>query len=124
MITALRSGTPGEIDGLLRCGMRLDAVDDYGRSLLHLAAAAGETQIARHLLQRGAHIMRNPFDGRTALHAACEGGHTETVALLLNAGASPVVRDSRGLTPADCAAARGHHDAIRAVLASSCGKPC
>uniref|UniRef100_A0A7S3WY31 Ankyrin repeat protein n=1 Tax=Strombidinopsis acuminata TaxID=141414 RepID=A0A7S3WY31_9SPIT len=117
----LCTGTPGEIDRLLRIGMRIDAVDHYGRTLLHLAAAAGETDVVYHLLRRSPQLVRvrNPLDGSTALHAACEGGHIETVALLLQSGGSAVARDSRGRTPVECAAAYGHHACVGLFLTLS-----
>ena len=101
--------------------MRLDAVDEYGRSLLHLAAAAGETHMVQFLLARGAPILTNPLDGRSPLHDACEGGHTGAAALLLGAGASTATTDRDGRNPAECAAARGHMDTVRLVFETALG---
>ncbi|MCK0197425.1 ankyrin repeat domain-containing protein [Ancylobacter sp. 6x-1] len=63
-------------------GMTVD-----GWTALMAACAAGHTDTAALLLDRGGKVNQGATDdGRTALMGACQGGHTETAALLLNRG--------------------------------------
>jgi uncharacterized protein len=86
-------------------------VDVYSQSSfarvtpLGSAAAAGETSIARRLLDAGADVNARSLDGEfTPLHAAAQRGDAELVRLLLERGADRTARDSEGRTPDDLAA--------------------
>lgn len=82
---------------VVKAGCPVEAAARSGDTGLHLAAAAGRTDLVRALL--GA-LEQVPSDGRhrpcgaadcTPLHLAAAGGHASAVALLLSAGA-PVNR--------------------------------
>ena len=65
-------------------------------SPLARAAAAGETEMVRLLLQAGADADAAEPDGTTALMLAAQAGSFEVVELLLAAGASGSARDASG----------------------------
>ena len=63
----------------------IDAVDQYERSVLHLAALNGNT---RHLINAGAHINLKDGIGQTPLTLALHMGHSNTAKYLIDYGAS------------------------------------
>ncbi|KAK3317771.1 ankyrin repeat-containing domain protein [Cercophora scortea] len=65
----------------------LESRDEAGCTPLHIAAEAGETAIARELIQLGAAVDSVDRIGRTALHMAARYGRVETVDMLLDYGA-------------------------------------
>ncbi|KAK3689539.1 ankyrin repeat-containing domain protein [Podospora appendiculata] len=74
-------GVPGQVEELL------ESRDEAGCTPLHIAAEAGETSIARELIQLGASVDSVDRIGRTALHMAARYGRVETVDMLLDCGA-------------------------------------
>jgi ankyrin repeat protein len=89
-------------------GKDINARDAAGWTLLHAAAAAGQTEAARYLLENGAEIDAGDVTRRTALHLAAMEGREEVVRLLLERGANRNAQDVTGSTPAQVAAAHGH----------------
>jgi ankyrin repeat protein len=81
--------------------------DTVAMSLLHVAIAANQIEMARLLLGRGADPNRRNADGRLPLHDCFELGRDEFKEILLEGGATPDV----------CAAAAyGLHDQLREIL--------
>ena len=70
---------------------------------LHSAAAAGQVEIARWLLERGAAVDARQRGGYTALHAAAQNGDLPLVELLLAHGAARALRTADGKSAADFA---------------------
>ena len=82
-----------------------------GSTLLHIAAAHGEIEIARLLISHGADVnTRSERPGRgTPLHAAAASGHHEMVEILVAAGANPAAIDGQfGVTADEWARFFGH----------------
>jgi hypothetical protein len=118
-------GTVAELEELLRCGARVDSVDEDGNSALHAAALAGEMPVLQWLLDRGADPLFRGQDGRTALHAAAEAGHQDACEALCQACLSCGHRmllqmlqaeDSQGKSAAQLAVAGHHLDVVRMLL--------
>ena len=83
-----------------------------GHTALHWAAARGETDAARWLLEEaGADANAENAEGATPLHAAASNGRVEVMGVLARHGADPAARDENGESPAEAAAKRGHADA-------------
>jgi uncharacterized protein len=72
---------------LLAHGAHPDAVDDSGRTALHLACEKGQEQIVRLLLQKGAQLDLKDDSGMTALHLAATSGSEGTILALLEQSA-------------------------------------
>ena len=68
-----------------------------GSSPLHLVAWAGQLDIARHLLDRGADTEAKDERGISPLHNAASIGHLGTVRYLLGGGAEIGAKDTRFL---------------------------
>lgn len=66
---------------------------------LHVAAAAGEVDRVRRLLDEGADVNAQGNAGQTALHQAVTRGHQEVVRVLLDRGADVGIEDDSGETP-------------------------
>ena len=66
----------------------IDAVDQYERSVLHLAALNGNTRLVCALIDAGAHINLKDGIGQTPLTLALHMGHSNTAKYLIEYGAS------------------------------------
>lgn len=75
----------------------LDTMGDFtaesetGNTLLHLAAAKGNTELVRFLLEKKTSPRGKNRQGKTALELAQEGGQQETADLLIAHGGVPLV---------------------------------
>ena len=82
-----------------------------GRTPLHEAAARGEAEIGRLLIEHGADVnARGGIRDATPLHAAAVCGHRELVNLLLGANADPKAVDDLGATAEEWAESFGHSE--------------
>ncbi|HNV68325.1 MAG TPA: ankyrin repeat domain-containing protein [Candidatus Ozemobacteraceae bacterium] len=77
----------------------LHAVDQRGRTPLHIAAEHRFAEIVKYLLTAGARVDAVDFSGRTALHLACQRADQLIVSQLLEAGASLTTPDADQRTP-------------------------
>ena len=70
---------------LLQCllpRINIDAVNNYGYTLLILASANGNAQIAKYLLNQGADVRAQTNQGTNSFILAAEKGHLEIVKAL------------------------------------------
>ncbi len=72
------------------------------------AAANGDTQKAKELLDKGADVNAKSDDGLAALVYAAWYGHTDTADMLIRNKANVDARDTFGISAQMFAAARGH----------------
>jgi ankyrin repeat protein/glyoxylase-like metal-dependent hydrolase (beta-lactamase superfamily II)/Tol biopolymer transport system component len=105
---------------LVKDPARPRARDQQGRSLLHLAAAAGHLQMARWLIERGAEIDARTVQMSTPLMHAALAGKEDMVRLLIAKGAGIDARDSYQRT-AFILVARDSGDAEMAKVLLECG---
>jgi Ankyrin repeats (3 copies) len=88
MIEGARYGDEGDVIEALDNNADVNAVDDSGRTALHMAAANGHAAIVQRLLDAGANTEQRNRTGSTALHWACVGGSPDAVKVLLTNGAN------------------------------------
>ncbi|XP_014217505.1 ankyrin repeat domain-containing protein 27-like isoform X2 [Copidosoma floridanum] len=88
----------------------INAVNSQGETALHIASAAGCTEIIQLLLDAGAKVnLVTRSEGRTPLHLACLHEHVQTAKMLLSCGScNPDVRDNARDTPLHLAARAGN----------------
>ncbi|WP_363463646.1 ankyrin repeat domain-containing protein [Halogeometricum borinquense] len=77
----------------------LEAVDESGNNMLHVAASRGKIDIGSDLIERGIFLNRQGKEGKTPLHYALEMGDNEMATLLISAGADVTVTDDYGNQP-------------------------
>ncbi|MFO8007619.1 MAG: ankyrin repeat domain-containing protein [Candidatus Brocadiia bacterium] len=116
IVAAAALGDVGRVSELLEADPSLLETTGrpFGDTPLHWAAARGQADAVRLLVEEGA----NPRAGRygTPLHWAAAMGRLEATRLLLRAGASANENDSLLATPLHCAAAGGNKETILALL--------
>jgi ankyrin repeat protein len=96
---------------------RIDRVDHFGQSLMHVAADMGLDGTIQYLLDIGYGGLVNIPDvtGRTPLHETARRGLEEATVKLLTYGAQPDIADDKGRTPL--------HEAVKAVPPIGAGEP-
>jgi uncharacterized protein len=84
---------------LLNYGADINAKDNEGRTVLHVASTLGDVELVSRLVQHP-HLQANMPDKKkdSALTLAVWHGHTAVVELLLTAGADPNHRQATGHT--------------------------
>lgn len=86
---------------------------------LHFAAAAGNVEMVRLLLDKGAKVDARDNTGKTALHFASTPRAART---LLEAGADPVAKDASGATPLETAQSPAVKELLRSRRDRKSGK--
>jgi ankyrin repeat protein len=97
-----------------------------GYTALQGACLAGELNIVRILLDRGANVNApgSLYHGGTALHAAVSRGNVEIVKTLLSAGANPnAAAGHRGQTPMQSAYLIGKMDIVQLLTEAGATGP-
>ncbi len=107
---ALAEGDEEKVLRYLDEGADPNLTDYQDKTLLHYAAEAGSTAIAKLLLDRGARVDSRDMIDRTPLYWAAEQGHTSTARLLLERGADPAAVADIYESPLHVAASGGHAD--------------
>ena len=74
-------------------------LDEYGRTVLHVAAEKNYLNLCHRLVQWGAEINTKDHHGNTALHFAAQAGHSALARRLLGLGADPLLYNRRGKSP-------------------------
>ena len=77
----------------------IDIKDQYGKTSLHIAAQAGDTNAVQALSQAGADINTRDEFGTTPLIEASRCGHDQIVRMLIQAGADVNACNQLGDTP-------------------------
>lgn len=88
----------------------------YAQTEVADAAARGDADEVRRLVQGGFDVNGRQADGATALHWAAYHGDEGLAELLLEAGADPAIANRNGATALWLAASRGEADVIEALL--------
>jgi len=102
---AAASGNMEAIKQHLEAGTDVDVKEPAGGGTpLLVAAAFGQVEAAKLLIEKGANVNARSNDGATALHGAAFFCHTEIVKLLLGKGAVVDAENIRGETPLDAVA--------------------
>ncbi len=89
-----------------------DSRGPYGMSTLMYAAAAGDLEMARLLLENGVPINAQTNVGTTALMFAVAEGHVEMVRFLVENGADVHIQNGHNYTALSLAEERGHQEVV------------
>lgn len=115
LVLAARGGHASAIAVLLEAGANANAVDRFGRSVLHLAVGADSTAAVRALLGAGAVAHRPDHIGQYPIHMAIQNGNFDIVRLLAGKGADLNVPGTDQQRPL-ALAAEGQHALIARFL--------
>ena len=113
MMAAFKHNAPA-VRALLAKGA---IVNRPGWTALHFAAASGDDEITKLLLEHHAHIDADAPARFTPLMIAAREGHESTVRLLLDAGADASLKNTEGLSAAQIAE-RADKPLIAAAIAA------
>ena len=89
-----------------------DGRDDYGMTALHFAAAGGDLEMARTLIDNGAPVNGQSDIGMTPLMFAAQWGRADIVVMLLAEGADASLASAYDETALLLAQEGGHEDVV------------
>ncbi|KAK7094364.1 hypothetical protein V1264_005939 [Littorina saxatilis] len=101
---------------LTQHGAKVNDVDDMKRTPLHYVCAAGQTHVARQLIDEGADVNARDKSQSTPLHEAAGKGNIEIVVCLLEHGAQVDATDDYDTTPLHTACENGHTETAQCLL--------
>ena len=81
----------------------INELNSRGISLLHEAAARGDSEGVKLLLLHGAEVNRQSLNGSSPLHEAVRQGNPVTASILIEHGADLFTETDNGLLPIDMA---------------------
>uniref|UniRef100_A0A8C6P6F5 Neurogenic locus notch homolog protein 1 n=1 Tax=Nothobranchius furzeri TaxID=105023 RepID=A0A8C6P6F5_NOTFU len=113
LILAARLAVEGMVEELINCHADVNAIDDFGKSALHWAAAVNNVEAAIVLLKNGANKDMQNNKEETPLFLAAREGSYETAKVLLEHFANREITDHMDRLPRDIAQERMHHDIVR-----------
>ncbi|XP_033841914.1 protein phosphatase 1 regulatory subunit 16A [Periophthalmus magnuspinnatus] len=90
-----------DLKNMIKNGADLNAQDENGTTLLHIAAANGYVSVAELLLEQKGQLEAKDTDGWTPLHAASCWGQIQMVELLVGNGADLNTKSALDETPLD-----------------------
>ena len=110
----------GIVDANCRVAIQTEYDNLRSSTPLLCAASAGNRNMAKLLLERGAdpNLADSIWPRQTPLHQAACLGHKELMALLIKSGAEVNVYDDFGATPLHKATYKGHKELIAALIKS------
>ncbi len=93
--------------GYDRLPFHLNKTDDFGNTLLCLAAQNGNLKICKYLVTKGANLNHQNYQGQTPAHFAIAYKFFDLSTWLFEAGANDQIENKFGLTPYDGLTADG-----------------
>lgn len=119
MCIARKYRHPQVIDVLFDRMDRSLAIDQQGRTPLHLSSATYQLALVERLLEKGLDVRHLEKQKRTSLHYAAAGGSPGIIERLLQEGLDPAQPDIDHWTPLHWAARAGKESSIKALVAAN-----
>lgn len=114
-------GHPETVNALLEAGADVNLASRESMKVTPLASAsaAGQLEIAKALIARGANVNARSTGDFTPLHESAASGRIEFAKLLLDHGADVNAKTSEGKTPLDYAREHHREDIVELLKAST-----
>jgi len=119
---AARTGDRKLINETVTSIDQLNAVDEAGRTPIHVAAEVNEAAMGAYMAECGADVNAKDHAGDTPLHVGARHGSRLTVSMLLWAEADPMLVNLLGETPLHLAVSAGHRDVVWLLLENGGGE--
>ncbi len=119
LLTACINRNEEAIKLLLKFGANPNVVDEYGRSVLYVAAAFGYTELVDRIIKDkkvSVDITTEQSEGATPLIVATQMNHMDVVKSLVNSGANMEIKNEQGASALTIAAEEGQREAVRMFL--------
>ncbi|XP_014251310.1 death-associated protein kinase 1-like isoform X2 [Cimex lectularius] len=117
LLSAINEGNLNEFEDILNSGnIDVNQTNKNGATGLHLAAATGQTEMARLLLMCGANVSISDWQGDTPLIHASRHASTDILGMLIKAGACISVQNHEGDTALHVAAAWGELEVTKILI--------
>jgi uncharacterized protein len=118
LLSAVHNNDAAAVDRLIKTGVNVNAVNEYGATALTEAAMNGNTAIIEKLLKAGANPNLATADGMTALMIVARGTNVKAAQLLLEHGADVnAAEQQKKQTALMWAAAQGQAPMVRELIA-------
>ena len=104
LLTAATDGDYEHVQRLIESGAAIEAIDEEGNTLLHIASDRGYDKLAKLFVKKGLDVNAKNSEGLTPLHEAASMGDFETTSLLIEHGADIKATCNIGATPLHYAA--------------------
>ena len=84
IVAASMAGDLQKVKALIESDATLiDAIDNNNRTPLHFAAAYGQNEVVKFLLEKGASIAANDDNDESPIDAAVQNAHTDTAKIIV-----------------------------------------
>lgn len=117
---AAAKGDTAEVQALLAAGYDVNQANEYGSTVLMTAAATGQAEVVRALLNFGAKVNAQQKDSKLTplLFAVWNVDNTDVVRALIESGADLEAKDRSGDTALIIAARKGRVSSLNALIAA------
>ncbi|KAL1139815.1 hypothetical protein AAG570_006792 [Ranatra chinensis] len=117
LLSAIKEGDINSFEDILNSGhANIDQTNKNGETALHLAAAYGRDEMARHLVMCGANVALVDSQGDTSLIHAARHASTNILLLLIKVGACVCTQNHEGETALHVAAAWGELEVVKILV--------
>ena len=115
----LRDDHDSRLSKMIQCAAKCKSSSRKSITPLHLAAHAGDLNMAMDLIRLGALIDARDASGAVPIFVACEQGQTDIVRTLLALAADFTISNSDGESCLYISALKGHLGCVEALLSAS-----
>ena len=95
----VEKGDVSLVHTFLRHNVSVHGFDKDGKTLLHTAAAGGQAEMMKFLIDQKINVNTQDHCGRTPLHECARAGNKDGITSLLDASADPSIKDKSGRAP-------------------------
>ncbi|KAL3676866.1 hypothetical protein R1sor_026814 [Riccia sorocarpa] len=118
-LEAARYGDLEDVKAMVAQGVRLDSLDEQGRTALHMASANGHLDVVQYLISQGADVNAKNAEDNTPLHYAALNCHIPVLQELIVKGSDAAALNKHDRSPLDEALGRNNLAVVEAINAAA-----